>query len=155
MCRIRIKGSLFIHNTVPLPLNIKGMSMYLIATRTGETADRICTYILHIGGFTNSSILRRFLSQWNSLLVNGTLWLNAVFSAQRSLNPSIAQVKLAIARPVRILRAFLSCRMENKYAQNWVLNCCIAFHFVNVKVVKKTWRNSCCYISRVLFHYVK
>ena len=58
-----MKGPLPIHNTVSLPLNIKGMSMYLIATRTGKTAYRICTYILHIGGFTNSSILQRFPSQ--------------------------------------------------------------------------------------------
>ena len=43
--------------------HVKGLSMYLIATRTGETADRICTYILHIGGLTNSSILQRFPSQ--------------------------------------------------------------------------------------------
>ena len=57
------EGPLSIHNTVLLSFHIKGLSMHLIATRTGETADRICTYILHIGGFTNSSILQRFPSQ--------------------------------------------------------------------------------------------
>ena len=41
-------GPLSIHNTVLLSFHIKGLSMYLIATRTGETAH--C--ILRISGFT-------------------------------------------------------------------------------------------------------
>ena len=45
------EGPLSIHNTVLPSLHTKGVSMhFVIATRTGETADRVCTDVLHIGG---------------------------------------------------------------------------------------------------------
>ena len=64
------------------------------------------------------------------------------------------------ASPVRIPRLFLSCwRKANVHKTECRIvvlrsNSEQRIH-INVKAVKKTWRNSCCFMIRFLFHYVK
>ena len=93
MCRIRIIGPLSIHGTLLVLIALARTSCILEVLQIAASANAPHPNEIHCLRMERSGLLH-------------------FFSATRSLNPSIAQVKLVIATPVRILRAFLSCRRK-------------------------------------------
>ena len=66
MCRIRIKGPLSIHNTVLLPLNIKGM-LALVRPLTAFARTFCILEVLQRAASSNAIPMKFIVCEWNAL----------------------------------------------------------------------------------------
>ena len=142
MCRIRIRGPLSIHGTLLLLIALARTSCILEVLQIAASSNAPHPNEIHCLRMERSGLMRFFLPH--------VPWIHQLPKWNwRSLHLFASS---GHSCPVEGKQVCTKLSVELLYSVPFLNN---VSSYVNLKAVNKTWRNSCCYIHHVLFHYVK